>query len=424
MTKLIVLSVLAVSFFATELSGQDAERVVATPELCRKLLKSSLVDFYLPHSLDDEMGGYHQELDEGGKFKGGEKFLTLQARQMWFFSALATRGIEKEASLAAAKSGYKFLSEHFLDAENGGYFLKTHRDGKPLDTNKHVYPNAFVIYGLVEYHRASGDQEPLDKAMELFATLEKHCYDREHGGYREYFHADWKPVTDTGQWGVVGAVGNKTYNSHLHILEAFAQLYRETKDELVGQRLSELITINTTTVRNPWLPCNLDAWENDWTMIRTDRNQRASYGHDVECAWLVLDAAEALGRKPATLKSWADAICGYSIEYGYDQEHGGFFYTGPLEAKSDDQKKEWWTQSEALVAMLTMHRLTGKKGYREIFDRTFDFVVKHQIADGGGWRATLKSDGSVENDRLSSMWQGAYHNGRALMMCEELLRDQ
>jgi len=72
--------------------------------------------------------------------------------------------------------------------------------------------------------------------------------------------------------------------------------------------------------------------------------------------------------------------------------------------------------------MLTMHHLTGKKKYREHFDQTFAFVVKHQIAKGGGWYATLERDGSMKNDRLSSMWQGAYHNGRALMMCEELLR--
>ncbi|MEO1528479.1 MAG: AGE family epimerase/isomerase [Planctomycetota bacterium] len=394
-----------------------------TPEQCRALLQTSLVQFYLPHSIDREFGGYHEELDQAGSFKPGSKFLTLQARQLWFFSTLALHGIETEASIVAANTGYEFLREHFLDREHGGYFLKTQLDGTSLDTHKHVYPNAFVIYGLVEYHRATGRTEPLEQAMELFDVLEAKAYDRSQGGYREYFHADWRPVTDTTQPGIVGTVGTKTYNSHLHLLEAFAQLYRETKSELVGRRIGELITINTTTVKNPWLPCNLDGWNEDWTMIRTDRNLRASYGHDVECSWLVLDAAEALGRPSATLRSWAEAICGYSLKHGYDQEHGGFYYSGPLGKASDDQKKEWWTQSEALVAMLTMYRLTGKKKYADAFRRTFQFVSDHHIHPDGGWRATLNAAGVELNGSRSSMWQGAYHNGRALLMCEKLLRE-
>ena len=414
--------VVFVGLLWTSHRAQAQQDASPTPELCRELLNRSLVDFYLPSSIDAQFGGYHEELDDDGQFKPGNKFLTLQARQVWFFSALAIRGIQTEASLRAAKTGYEFLRAHFLDVENGGYFLKTHRDGKALDTHKHIYPNAFVIYALVEYHRATGQQAPLDEALQLFQVLEERCYDRSFGGYREYFHSNWEPVTDTSQHGVVGAVGTKTYNSHLHVLEAFAQLYRETKHELVGLRLGELVTINTNTVKHPALPCNLDGWREDWSMIRSERNVRASYGHDIECSWLVLDAAQALGRRPKTLQSWAEAICGYSIKHGYDRKNGGFFYSGPVGSASDDRKKEWWTQSEALVAMLTLYRLTGKQEYRERFNETFAFVVDHQIHPDGGWRASLDSEGRIQNPSRSSMWQGAYHNGRALMLCEDLLR--
>lgn len=144
-TALLVLTAL----FSSPLFAQAIDSV-PSPRLCRELLQRSLVEFYLPHSIDQEFGGYHEEVDAQGRFVGGAKFLTLQARQLWFFSALASRGIEREASLDAAASGYEFLRKHFLDPERGGYFLKTHQDGRPLDTHKHVYPNAFVIYGLVE----------------------------------------------------------------------------------------------------------------------------------------------------------------------------------------------------------------------------------------------------------------------------------
>ncbi|GAB5402366.1 MAG: cellobiose 2-epimerase [Aureliella sp.] len=399
------------------------DSVVKQAEQCREILINSLVDFYLPHSVDKEFGGYLEVLDANGNFTGGEKFLTLQARQVWFCSTLARSGIRKEASLAAAKTGYEFLQLYFRDPENGGYFTKTSQDGTPTDSRKHAYPNAFVIYALVEYHRAAGDASALAEALRLFATLEKHCYDSTNGGYREFFYADWQPITDPSESGYVGAINTKTYNTHLHLLEAFTQLLLETNDARVAARLGELIDINTLTVRHSRLPCNIDGWSNDWTMIRSPKNLRASYGHDVECSWLVLDAAAALKRPARVYRSWATGICDHSIKFGYDQIHGGFYYTGPLGKPSDDTKKEWWTQAEAMVAMLRLHQLTGESRYKKLFDETFTFVLEHQIAEQGGWWATVNADGTLRDRSVrTSMWQGAYHNARALLMCESMLR--
>lgn len=392
---------------------------------CRELCETSVVDFYLPHCIDKQSGGYLEVLDETGQFTASDKFLTLQARQMWFFSTLAVADIRRTEALAAARTGYEFLIQHFRDPEHGGYFAKTSREGSPTDRRKHVYPNAFVIYGLVEYHRATGEQTPLEQALELFRILERHCYDQEHGGYNEFFDADWQLITDPSQNSYVGTVGTKTYNSHLHLLEAFAQLYRVAPDPLVRRRLSELVQINVSTFRQPTIPCNVDAWHPDWRVVDTPANLRASYGHDVECAWLVLDAAEALGLKSATLRSWARALCDHAIQRGRDPEHGGFFYTGPLGKPSDDRKKVWWTQAEALVAMLTMHQQTGDPQYREIFDETLSFIEKHQVAHEGGWWNTVQQDGSLqEPGSRTSTWQAGYHNGRALLLCEQLLRRQ
>jgi mannobiose 2-epimerase len=411
---------LAIAAVAGHCSAADDAELASR---CRQLLQRTVVDFYLPACLDHEHGGYLEILDDEGQFAPSEKFLTLQARQCWFFSTLAIHGIRRDEALAAADSGYKFLRSYFYDADHGGYYAKTARNGQPVDQRKHVYPNAFVIYALVEFHRATGRGEPLEQALELFHTLERHCHDRQHGGYQEFFTADWTLITDPSESGYVGAVNTKTYNSHLHLLEAFAQLYRATQDVQVERRLVELLQINTLTVQHPDFNCNIDAWHPDWTMIQTERNLRASYGHDVECAWLVLDAADALGQKPAILRNWSTSIVEHAIRYGWDAEHGGFYYTGPLGQLSDDRKKEWWTQAEALVSMLTMHRFTGDPRYRELFEQTLDFVERHQVSPLGGWIATVNADGSLRDRSIrTSMWQGAYHNGRALLLCEKLLR--
>jgi mannobiose 2-epimerase len=407
----------------------DAQPTVPRAELlqqaqrCRDILKTSLVDFYLPACVDTVNGGYLESL-RGGKFAPtGEKFLTLQGRQLWFFSTLARAGVAEKSAGATAKSGFDFLEGRMRDRHYGGYFCKVSDDGQPTDRRKHVYLNAFALYGLVAHYSATGEAKVLTAAQELFRVLDEKAYDRKHGGYVEFFSEDWRPITDPKERGYVGAIGTKTYNTHLHVLEALTTLYLVWPDPLVRQRLAELIVINMNTVRHPDFNCNIDGWRPDWTMVETPSNLRASYGHDIECVWLTLDAARALGLPPALLRGWAEALCGYSLKFGFDRTHGGFYYTGPLGQAADDTKKEWWVQAEGLVSMVEMYRLTGKPIYYDAFRETFAFVQKHQVAREGSWWATRTADGSPKGDQRSSPWQGAYHNGRALLRCAELLEE-
>jgi len=388
---------------------------------CRRILNESLVDFYLPACVDTEHGGYYESLREDKFVSIGEKFLVLQSRQLWFFSTLAREGIRKNAALSAAKCGFDFLENHMRDRRHGGYYAKVHDAGDVKDSRKHVYLNAFALYGLVAYHRATADERALAAAKDLFRILEEKAHDRRNGGYIEFFTADWKPITDPKEPGYVGAIGTKTYNTHLHVMEALTDLYQVWPDPLVRQRLTELLVINTSTVHHPDYNCNIDGWRPDWKMVEEPSDLRASYGHDVECVWLALDAARTLGMSPQLLRGWAEGLCAYSLKYGYDHRNGGFYYTGPLGQPAQDIRKEWWVQAEALVSMLEMHRLTGKREYEDAFQQTFDFVAKHQVASKGGWWATRRADGSPQGQTRTSPWQGAYHSGRAMLRCIKLL---
>jgi mannobiose 2-epimerase len=390
---------------------------------CRNILDKSIIKFYLPHCVDRANSGYLESLKDGKFIPTGEKFLTVQGRQLWFFSTLAQHGIEKEAALAAAKTGFEFLEKHMLDRKHGGYFSKVSDDGKPVDTRKHVYLNAFALYGLVAYYRATKDEDALKSAQALFQVLEEKAHDSDHGGYNEFFSEDWRPIKDKKEAGYVGAIDTKTYNTHLHILEALAELYRVWPDPLVAKRLTETILINTNTVRHPEYYCNIDGWHPDWQIVDSPQNLRASYGHDVECAWLTMDAARTLKLSPDMLRGWAEALIGYSLKHGYDREHGGFYYTGPLGKPAEDTRKEWWVEAEALVSMLEMYKLTGKREYYDIFCQTLDFVEKNQVASEGSWWASRKADGSPLSDQRSSPWQGAYHSGRSMILCEKLLKE-
>ncbi len=392
---------------------------------CRELLWRSVFDFYHPGCVDALNGGYLEDWKDGRFVQRGEKFLTLQARQLWFFSTLATANLERAKCLEAAWPGYVLLERWFRDPRHGGYFSKIGDAGNPVDTRKHVYLNSFALYGIVAYHEATKDRQVLQRAKELFEVLERRAHDPINGGYHEFFHADWRPVTAAGETTYVGALGTKTYNTHLHLLEAFTALYKVWPDNRLRERVAELVQINTTTVQHAVSKCNVDAWWPDWRVVDEPRNLRASYGHDVECLWLTLDAVRALRWPEARFRGWARSLGDYCLQYGFDTEHGGFFYTGALGEPADDLRKEWWVQAEALVGMLELYRQTGDARYYAAFGRTLDFIERHQVAPAParGWWATRNADGSgpAGGGTRSSMWQGAYHNGRALLLSAQLL---
>lgn len=396
-------------------------------ERCRDLLKTSVVDFYLPACIDKANGGYYEVLRDG-KFAGSnEKFLTLQARHIWFYSTLASAGYDSEKALAAASHGYEFLQRSMRDREHGGYFSKVTDTGEIKDARKHAYLNSFALYALVAYAQASANehkQQALQAAKELYELLEAKAYDPKFGGYVEFFERDWTPIIDPRVPGYVGAVGHKTYNTHLHLLESYAELYRAWPDEGLRKRLSELIAINTTTVHYPTVNNNVDAFERNWSIVQEPKNLRASYGHDVECVWLVIDAARTIGLPSSLLLNWARGLSDNCLEHGYDREHGGFYNGGPLGRKADDLKKTWWVQAEALLGMLEMYRLTSDEKYYQAFARTLDFCEKFHVSSEGGWWATRAADGAPTDDLTrTSPWQGGYHAGRALMLSAKWLEE-
>ncbi|MBX3743874.1 MAG: AGE family epimerase/isomerase [Verrucomicrobiae bacterium] len=404
-------------------SHPDATELRRQAERCRNLLNRSVLNFYLPGSVDAVHGGYLEDWRDGRFVHRGERFLTLQARQLWFFATLAAGNHDRARCLEAAWAGYVFLERAFRDVRLGGYFSKTDDLGVPTDTRKHAYHNAFALYALVAYHRATRDRIVLRRAQDLFRTLDQRAHDPRHGGYIEFFHADWRPVTNPSESAYIGAIGTKTYNTHLHLLEAFAALYRVWPDAQLRVRLEELIRINTLTVQHPAYRFNLDGWTPDWRPVDSPGNHRASYGHDIECLWLTLDAVRALGLPEVPLHGWARGLAEYTLRYGYDTEHGGLFYAGEAGQPADDTRKEWWVQAEALVGLLELYRITGRPEHYQAFARTLDFIEQHQIAPDGGWWATLNENGSAHpNPSRSSMWQGAYHSGRALLLSSQILQ--
>lgn len=406
------------------------------PKLERNLTEQ-ILDFWHPRCLDDEHGGYLLHYDRDGSATGDDtKMIVTQARMVWFFSRLAREGYGSGEYLDAAETGYEFLVSEFWDADHEGFYWEVERSGDVLKPNKHLYGQAFGIYALVEYHRATGREAPLLLAEDLFDRIDAAAYDEQYGGYVEYFTPEWTPI-ETGttyleniepDWSEKESEAAsldptlKLMNTHLHLLEAFTELARASDRQVVRDRLSELLSILTTTVIRPDLNACTDKYTREWEpLVEGEQFQIVSYGHDVETIWLVLEACDALDIPAPLFAEQFEAIFEYTLQHGYDHDDGGFYFFGPFDEAATNEIKAWWVQAEGLVSALKMYSLTGDATYLSVFEETYDFVEEHQLdREVGEWHSGV--DAALNPvGRKGANYKGAYHNGRAMLECIDAL---
>jgi mannose/cellobiose epimerase-like protein (N-acyl-D-glucosamine 2-epimerase family) len=386
-----------------------------------RILTQNIIPFWFPETIDRENGGYRLNHDAQGKYLGpAPKFLVTQARQVWFFSRLARSPYGKPAHLDAARHGFALLRDHMWDAQYGGFFWELDAKGSaPTQPHKHLYGQAFALYALSEYAIASHNAEAEALARQLFDLLGARAHDATYGGYREFFSRDWGPApAGFGTYMGVGQSDTKLMNTHLHLMEALTTYYRLTKQPSARERLQELLLIETNAVMRKGIAACTDEHGPDWSPRRAER---VSYGHDVENAWLVMDALDALGLPQAPLVDFGRALVDNALLFGFDKERGGFYASGRLGQPADRKEKVWWAEAEGLVATLTMFHLTGDARYREAYLQTLRWIEKGQVDwQHGDWHETVMDDGGIRGPKAGS-WKGAYHNGRAMLRCLEML---
>lgn len=386
-----------------------------------KVLFENILPFWYPQTMDPA-GGYLLNHDFDGRPKGpGVRAIVTQARMLWFFARMARFGHEPKKMLEAAAHGYKFLRETMWDAKHGGFFWEVNALGKPTKANKHLYGQSFAIFALAEYALASQRKDVREFALSFFQLLEKQSHDPVHGGYVEYFLSDWAtpPVNEPIYMGGSSA-GMKLMNTHLHLMEAMTTLYQATRHSTVRDRLLELISIESSAViRKAPIACT-DKYDRDWSPRLEGSYATVSYGHDIENIWLLTEANRAAGLPSSPYRDLFIANFSYCRKYGFDEDKGGFFYTGVFDQPAADRSKSWWVQAEALVSSLTMYELTSSTEYFEVFRKTWDFCDRHVIDwKNGDWHASIDPNGRPGGDKAGP-WKSAYHNGRAMM--ESLLR--
>jgi mannobiose 2-epimerase len=403
--------------------GADSAGLKALAPAIRRNLEQAIVRFWYPRSIDRVRGGYVLAFDETGASTGTpDKMIVSQARMVWLFARLARSGYRVAEMRAAAAQGFRFLADRMWDAEHGGFYWKVDATGtRVTDDGKYIYGESFGLYALAEYYRATGDEQALALATRLFDLIVRHGRDPEFGGYYEFFTREWGPPPAGARSHVGGPAGAKLMNTHLHLLEAFAEYYRASGSVEARERLHELITIQSNTVVRQDLTACTDQYRRDWTPILDADGARVSYGHDLENIWLLADAVGTVGQSNAPLLDLYRRLFAYSRQHGFDEAQGGVYASGAFRQPADQRNKIWWVQAEALVSALTMYTLTGDADYADVFLRTWRWVDTRQTDwTHGEWYQEVRPDASHTTVK-ADQWKEGYHNGRALLLCLELL---
>lgn len=409
-------------FLLTLLALAGCPCLAQTPSLADRaaqfhtLLATRVLPYWYDTAVDWTNGGYILADELKGRMPATEKQIVTQARAVWGFSLAHLKGYStaQRHYLKAAENGYRFLATKLRDPQNGGYFWATDLQGKVIDDRKQVYGQSFVMYALAEYYTASGDKEALRDAMELYHCLQKNAHDVRHRGWFEHFTRDWQLVDKPGGRVWVEKPGCKSANTHLHLMEAFTDLYQASRDAEVRASLAEALDLN----RRYFYP--LDASKAayhcrpDWQPVLEADSAGLSYGHNVEFAWLMVRAQQALKEKP----DWQHfaAHVDHALAHGYDWTHGGLYYRGVGNEPATVTDKVWWAEAELIAALTVALQHEPNPRYRDALDKQIDFLARFQTAPDGIWVDNVTAEGKPKGPRKAHSWKANYHDVRAMQM--------
>ncbi len=390
------------------IDGDEKELLLRIRDEIAIDLTENLLPFWKKYSVDhdDPDEGFYGAIENDGTgVSDAKKHNVLFTRYLWTYSA-AGRVLGDIEALKLADRAWSYLHRFFWDELDGGVYWELNADGSASDTDKVTYGQSFAIYAFSEYYRVTQNRESLDKAINIFRLLEEHAYDKEYGGYFEAFSSDWQFVEGKG----VAAGQTKSMNTHLHLLEAYTNLYRIWPDRELEESMRRLIRVFTDHIVDTSRYHQDLFFGRDWSVF----GQYDSYGHDIEFTWLFYEAAEVIGDSEiiSLAGEMAVKIAERQLEAGMNSD-GAMIY----EKEGEDLYRRnitWWVQAEAVVGFLNAFEISGERKFLYAAAGIWEYIKQHMIDyDHGGWHPDLDDDGNPVPERLkANAWTGPYHNVR------------
>ncbi|MEO8111395.1 MAG: AGE family epimerase/isomerase, partial [Ginsengibacter sp.] len=201
-----------------------------------------ILSYWIKNTIDETNGGFYGRISNENKiYPDAPKGSVLNSRILWSFSAAYNLTNNYDYLQTAARSS-QYILDHFIDSVNGGVYWTVDSKGNPLDTKKQFYALSFAVYAFSEFAKCCDREDAKNTAISLYNVIVAKSYDREYGGYIEALSIDWKELEDI-RLSNKDANEKKSMNTHLHILEGFANLYTIWPDQGLKKKIEELIHI-------------------------------------------------------------------------------------------------------------------------------------------------------------------------------------
>ena len=383
---------------------------------CENLLKSNIIPFWTTQMIDQKNGGFYGRIDGRNRVhETAPKGIILNSRILWTFSAIY-RYNGDDSCAKIAHLAYEYIKQKFIDEMHGGVYWMLDEKGNILESKKQVYAQAFTIYACAEYHAAFGNIEALDLAKDLYAITEKYSFDSDQNGYLEAFDQEWNLLDDL-RLSDKDANEAKTMNTHLHVLEAYTNLYRYWRDAGLKKQLKNLVELFLEKFVDESGHFHLFFDEN-WML----KSEEFSYGHDIEGGWLLHEAAEVLEDEHLIEKTKKAALMMTEAALEGMDDDGGLMNDGS-KSGVEDTDKHWWPQAEALVGLTNSYQISGDQKYLFLAEKNMNFILSNIIDESGEWHWMVDKNGITNYDEdKAGPWKCPYHNGRAMLELIERLK--
>lgn len=343
---------------------------------------------------DDTSGGFVECLSlDGRPILDRNKRMRVQARQIYVYSHAHLLGWTPPAGGPAAREvaagGFNFLTRNYWRPDGGGFIFATDRDGAPADTRIEAYEQAFALYALAWYHRATNDPDALDWAARTVDFIDAELADPEHGGYFE------NPARDLP----------RRQNPHMHLLEALLAWHATTGDAAWLERARNIIELFRTRFLDPATGTLGEFFEADWSPAPGTAGQTVEPGHHFEWVWLLRRYSEASGD---STDAEAAALYDFAVTHGIDGAPGparGLAYDSVLRAGKDsrlghgtplDDNKRLWVQTEAIKAQTARLERGPDADAAARLDGLLEQLFARYLAIGhGNWQDHLDVSGDA-----------------------------
>lgn len=371
----------------------------------------SILVYWKENMVDHQYGGFYGSINDKNIIdKAVPKGIVLNSRILWTFSA-TYRHSKNQQDLQTATRAFDYICNHFIDIEYGGVYWSVDERGNMFDGRKQIYGLAFTMYGCSEYYKATGNKAALKICKDLFSYIEEYSADKQRNGYIEAFTREWKQ-TDDLRLSEKDDNEVKTMNTHLHIIEAYANLYTVWPDETLRSKIVNLLFIFDKYIIDQQTGHLHLFMDDEWNV----RSTVQSYGHDIEAAWLLLQCAEVINddKLIAQYKELSVKIAAASLK-GLDKD-GGLWYEYDSAKDHLIKEKHSWPQAEAMTGYFTAWQLTNDEKYLEHSLKAWEFIQQYLVdQQNGEWHWGVYSDYSLMQKEKAGFWKCPYHNSRACL---------